>query len=86
MCIMEYKKQFSLEELAEVEGWLKARWERLPQSLRLNTGVNIPDLKLTLTHYFDVAHDLNDNPTYSGQIYHLFLIRKKLLELHPQLA
>ena len=75
---MQYKKQFSKAELKELLGWFEAQAEHLPHSLRLDKATYIEDLPKTVKLYFDVVRLHGDNPTYSGQIYHLFKIREKL--------
>lgn len=83
---MDFKKQFSRKELDEVETWFKERMDKMPESLELSKSTKIADFKKTLDFYLELSHLHAENPTYSGQIYHLFLMRDKIIELYPDLA
>lgn len=73
-----YKQQYSPEEVNELIEWFKARENKLPDSLQVDKATYIKDLKRTLTLYYDIAREHISNPTYSGQINHLLLIREAL--------
>lgn len=77
---MEYKKHFTTEELKEVIEWFDANREKLPESLNLDNATHIKNFKHTLELYYDIAREHNDNPTYSGQIYHLFQMKEAVLK------
>ncbi|MGM9687530.1 MAG: DUF6965 family protein [Alloprevotella sp.] len=75
---MPYKKQFTEAELKELLEWFEAQAEHLPHSLQLDKATYIADLPKTVKLYFDIVRLHGDNPTYSGQINHLFKIKEKL--------
>lgn len=78
--IMEYKKVYSPEELADIVSWARANMHRLPKSLQLGPGLFIPDLHYTMDTYIEICEKLGDNPSYGGQIRQIFMMRERLLE------
>lgn len=79
--MMEYKKQYSHEELEEILNWFEKNMDKLPASLQLNKATYIKDLPKTVHQYFDLIKQQKDNPTYSGQIHHLFEMRDAVLQI-----
>lgn len=77
---MEVKKLFTPEELEELCAWFEARKERLPQELMVLPGCVTHELPKVVGYYIDIVRLHGANPTYTGQIRHLFLIREKLIE------
>lgn len=75
---MEFKKKYTQEELGELCAWFSARLDRLPADMHLDKAIYIKDLPATVRHYMEIARLHGDNPTYSGQMYHLFLMRDNL--------
>lgn len=78
---MEYKKLYSKEEISEVIQWFKNHYEQLPESIYLDKAAYIPDLKRTVRLYCELVVENMNNPTYSGQIRHIFLMREAIEEL-----
>ncbi len=81
---MEYKTVYSPEELKDLCTRMKARLNSMPKELHLDDATYIPDLKLTVGYLISVVESGRTNITFSGQIYHLFRIEKKLEELENQ--
>ncbi|MGM9693956.1 MAG: DUF6965 family protein [Alloprevotella sp.] len=77
---MEFKNQYSKQEIEEAETWFRERWDKLPQSLQADPATRILDLRRTLENLIHLAKELQNNPTYAGQIYLLFKIKDKLQE------
>lgn len=73
-----YKKQYTTEEIGELITWFEAHFDRLPESLQVDKATFIKDIKKTVKLYFDIARQHINNPTYSGQINHLFQIKEAL--------
>lgn len=74
-----YQKTYSQEAIHELVLWFRERFDRLPQSLQLRPGVVIPDLRVMVRAYLDVVQMHYENPTYGGQVHHLFEVRECLL-------
>ena len=79
---MEYKKTYTKEEVNEVITWFRQHQDMLPDTLQLNASTVYKDFKKTIELYFDIALAHHEKPCYGGQIYHLFQIREKLIELY----
>lgn len=75
---MKYKKHFTDKELSDLLAWFDAHENALPQSIVVDKALYIKDLRYTLRLYRDIVAEHKDNPTYSGQIYLLFKIKKTL--------
>ena len=75
---MDYKKEFSQEEIAEVVAWFKAHMSALPQDFDILPGVKTKDLPGVVSKYLELAEHLKENKTFHGQLSHLFVIREKL--------
>lgn len=73
------KELYTLEEINDLTSWFEARMDKLPKSLEVMPGVTAPDLHLVVSNYIDVANLHKENPTYTGQISHLFRIREVLM-------
>lgn len=78
--MIPYKKTYTSDEVEETIAWIEERMDRLPESLHLGPGLDIPDLKRTISSYFKIARKHRENPTYGGQVHHLFRIRERLTE------
>lgn len=80
---MDFKKQYSEEELKELRAWFEARTDTLPASMRLDTGMFIPDLPQTVSKYLDIMTRHKTLATFAPQMYHLYRIRQKLEDEQP---
>lgn len=76
-----YKKKYMPEDMAELHAWFEQHDAELPKSLQLDKATNITDLKKAVSAYFEVYDIHGSNPTFSGQMHHLFLIRQRLQEM-----
>lgn len=76
---MEFKKKYSKEELEELCAWFASRMDKLPADMHLDKAIYVKDFPTTVRHYLEIVRLHGDNPTYSGQVYHLFLMRDNLL-------
>lgn len=72
---MEYKPQYSEEEVQELLRWVEENRDALPQSLELGKEIRIPDLRRTVDAYHDMALTHGTDRFFSGQIYTLMRIR-----------
>lgn len=70
-----FKKTYAPEEIQNLLQWFKERFDRLPPSLSMGKRGNIPDLRRTVTLYLEFVAARHENPTYAGQVLHLFEIR-----------
>jgi hypothetical protein len=75
---MEYKKIYTQEELNDLFEWMKQHIPNMPESLQLNDATFIPNLPMTAEYYLELSEMHKLNPTYGGQIHHLFEIRECL--------
>ena len=75
---MEYKKVYTAAELEALVNWFEARRDKLPESLQLDKATHIADFRTTVRHYMDIVREHKSNPTYGGQILHLFKMKEKL--------
>lgn len=78
---MQYKKHFEDDELKEILLWFKKHESELPKSLYIDKATYIEDFPRTVKFYFDIANEHHENPTYSGQIFHLFQMRDAVVKL-----
>lgn len=77
---MEYKKLYDPGEVAELIEWFRQRLDRLPQSVRIEQGLFVPDLRRTVPLLIEFAEECSENPTYSAQLRRFFEIRERLIE------
>lgn len=78
---MEFKKQYTSEELAEVIQWLNEHREQFPESLQLRPEIHISSLSTAVDGFIKIAEVHSGNPNFGGQILWLFEIRDKLKSL-----
>jgi len=76
-----YKKKYTKQDMDELRAWFKRHEAELPQTLELDAATQLHDLKRTVASYLEVYDIHGDNPTFSGQMHHLFLIRARLEEM-----
>lgn len=79
-----FKKQYLQADLKEIREWFDAHEAELPDTLQLDKATYYKSLKSTVKTYLEIIHLHGDNPTYSGQIHQLFLIREKLQEMKSE--
>lgn len=77
---MEYKKLYDPGEVAELLAWFRQRLDRLPESIRIEQGLYVPDLRRTVPLLIEFAEVCSENPTYSAQLRRFFEIRERLIE------
>lgn len=75
-----YTKEYTAVEIQDILEWFRSRMERLPESLMINEGLKIPDLRFTVQQYLEFVELNHENPTYAAQVLHLFRMRERLQE------
>lgn len=75
-----YTKEYTAAEIQDILEWFRSRMERLPESLMINEGLKIPDLRFTVQQYLEFVELNHENPTYAAQVLHLFRMRERLQE------
>ena len=78
---MDYKSIFSKEELNELTDWFNERKDKLPETLQVDDAIFVKDLRQTVDYYLRLVELYHDKRAFSGQLYLLERIRKKLIEL-----
>ena len=76
-----YKALYTSSEVEKCFEWFVENKDRLPASMSLDGGVNIPHLSMTVERMMNHLRHRAKNPNYSGQFSLLLLIRDKLLHL-----
>lgn len=77
---MELKKVYTPEELTELIEWMNQHLPQMPMELEIHPGMTTNNLPNVVRNYIDLTHTHANNPTYGGQISHLFRIREVLIE------
>lgn len=75
-------KEFSADDIQQLKDWFDAA--SLPESLILDNGYNIPNLKYTLERIFDNIGQSLDNRNKTGDFYLLETIKHKLESLRGE--
>lgn len=78
---MEYKTHYNQAELEELKSWFETHRNALPKSFSDGATLSIPDLHHTINVAIDQLKNPNMSISFSGQLYHLFLLRDKLKDL-----
>lgn len=78
---MEFKKNYTAEEIAEVREWLMARQDKFPKTLELLPGMTITDVSAAVKRYFALYDFNKGGEVYQGQFSHLFVLREKMQEM-----
>ena len=79
---MTYKKTYTVEDIKELYEWFDTHG--YPSSLDLGHGVVVKDIQLLVEKMRDIALKKHDNPTFSGQINFLYLVRDEIIRLETQ--
>ena len=74
---MEYKSTYTAEDVKELYKWFDE--QHYENAVNLGHGVNVKDVKMLVDSSRTVALAKYDNPTYSGQIHFLFMVREALI-------
>ena len=78
---MDYNSIFPKEELKELSDLFKERKDKLPETLQVDDATFVKDLRQTVDYYLRLVELHHDKRAFSGQLYLLERIRKKLIEL-----
>lgn len=78
---MEYKKKYTVREMQELAGWFQRHAAELPDTLQLDDAAFYSDLRFTVEGFFSVYEQHGEKPSFSGEIYQLFRIKERLVEL-----
>lgn len=73
---MKERKIYKKEELKVLKDWFAS--QDLPQGLRVDKAINIPNLKETVARLFDQAEVCFENPKMQGCLILLENIKAKL--------
>lgn len=75
---MEYKKEYTQEELLELRSWYKEHLNELPASFRMSEFNYIEDLKDTAKTIIAILGKKGMGVAFSGHLYQFFVLRDKL--------
>ncbi len=76
-----YKPQYTVAEIDEAFEWFSQNMDRLPATLKLSEGIEIPDVRQTVDRMlFHLHQRVKNNNIYSGQFSLLLEIRKAVLQ------
>ncbi len=78
---MEFKKTYTEEEIEELIAWFEKNDDKLPESLYVDNATFIKELRYTVHLYFPLVRERRESICFSGQVFFLFKIRKKLMEM-----
>ncbi len=76
-----YKYRYSKEDMNDIIAWFRRHADELPRHVELDAATVYENLPETLTAYLEVYEIYGDNPTFSGQLHQLFLLRQRLREM-----
>ncbi|GAY29472.1 hypothetical protein IMSAGC014_01581 [Bacteroidaceae bacterium] len=76
-----YKKNYTKEDMLEIASWFKRHAAEIPMRVELDRATVYENMPETLAAYFEVYDIHGDNPTFSGQMHQLFLLRRRLREM-----
>lgn len=79
---MEYKNTYTIEEVEELYKWFDTH--DYPSEIDLGHGVVVKDTKMLVNKSKTIALRKYDNPTFSGQINFLYLVRDEIIRLESQ--
>ena len=74
---MAYKPRYTKEEIDELVNWFHSH--KVEQTVDLGNGVSTTHVDDTVKPMLHIAEKHYNNPTFSGQIHMLFLIREQLI-------
>lgn len=75
---MDLPELYTPEEINGILAWAQEALPTLPDELEIAPGMCTHNLKQVVTYYIDIVNLHRENPTYTGQIGHLFRIREVL--------
>ena len=74
-----FKTKYTQADIDEIKIWFDRHADQLPTEFVLNESTRYLNLPTSIKSFFEIWNIHHDNPTFSGQIYQLFLIRQKLI-------
>ena len=74
-----FKAKYTQADIDELKTWFDRHADQLPTEFVLNESTRYLNLPTAIKSFFEIWNIHHDNPTFSGQIYQLFLIRQKLI-------
>lgn len=75
---MEFKAQYTPEEMEEIVAWMENHLDSLPKEMDILPGMRTNDLPGVVRNYIDLVRTNGKNHTYNGQVSHLFRIRENI--------
>lgn len=81
---MEYKKVYDPAEIQELIEWFRVNHDRLPDSIYINNGTFVKDVRFTTSHFHAIVAKVGEKKAYGSHIRLFFLIRERVLELWEQ--
>lgn len=77
---MEYKKIYAPEEIQELIEWFRVHHDQLPESIHINPGTFVKDVRFTSSNFRDIAAAVGDKWFYGAHIRLFFLLRERIIE------
>jgi hypothetical protein len=77
---MEYKKIYDPEEIQELIEWFKVNYDKLPESIYVNSGTFVKDVKFTTSHFHEIAAKVGMKKFYGSHIRLFFTMRERIIE------
>ena len=74
---MEYNRTYKEADVKELYKWFDE--QHYDNAVELGHGIDVKDVKMLVDCSRSVALAKYDNPTYSGQIHFLFMVREALI-------
>lgn len=77
---MEYKKVYDPKEIQELIEWFEKHKDKLPESIYINKGTFVKDVRRTAAMFKDIAEKVGDKKSYGGHIRQFFILREEIIK------
>ncbi|MBR4128384.1 MAG: hypothetical protein IKT92_02790 [Bacteroidaceae bacterium] len=76
---MEYKKIYDPQELHELIEWFRVHHDELPESIHINNGVFVKDVRHTSSIFKDIVAKVGTKKMYGAHIRLFFTLREQII-------
>jgi hypothetical protein len=77
---MEYKKVYDPQELQELIKWFADHHDELPQSIYINSGTFVKDVRFTASHFHEIVAKVGEKKFYGSHMRLFFTLRERIIE------
>ena len=77
---MTFKKHYEIEDIQELVQWYEQHFNELPESLHINEGTYIKNMRVTIGSFIQYANRFALTTSFRGHLNQFFILRNEIIK------